>query len=72
MKYGQAVWQNRSFHDKEYGILGLDGLRMLTKEEQMEPEKTCKNNETKEKRQIYMVMELSRKESSGAEAGIKL
>jgi hypothetical protein len=45
---------------------------MLTKEEQMEPEKTCKNNETKEKRQIYMVMELSRKESSGAEAGIKL
>jgi len=35
---------------------------MLTKEEQMEPETTCKSNDTTEKRQLYMAMELSQKE----------
>jgi transposase len=35
---------------------------MLTKEEQMEPETTCKSNNTTEKRKLYMAMELSQKE----------
>jgi transposase len=35
---------------------------MLTKEEQMEPETTCKNNDTTEKGKLYMAMELSQKE----------
>jgi transposase len=35
---------------------------MLTKEEQMEPETTCKNNDTTEKGKLYMALELSQKE----------
>ena len=54
--------ENRSFHSAECGTLALDGLRMLTKEEQMEPETTCKNNDTTEKRKLYIAMELSQKE----------
>jgi len=35
---------------------------MLTKEEQMEPEKTCTSNDTTEKMKLYMAMELGQKE----------
>jgi hypothetical protein len=44
------------------GTLALDELRMLTKEELMEPETTCKSNDTTKKGKLYMTMELSQKE----------
>jgi hypothetical protein len=44
------------------GNLALDILKILTKEEQMEPETTCTSNDTTEKRKLYMAMELSQKE----------
>ena len=35
---------------------------MLTKEEQMEPETTCKKNDTTESEKLNMAMEISQKE----------
>ena len=35
---------------------------MLTKEEQMEPEMTCRSNDTTKKGKLYMASELSQKE----------
>ena len=56
------VWQDRSFQSIDCGTLALDESRMLTKEEQMEPEMTCTSNDTTEKMKLYMSMELSQKE----------
>ena len=56
------VCKSRSFLSMDCGTLALDDLRMLTKEEQMEPEKTCTSNDTTEKMKLYMAMELSQKE----------
>jgi hypothetical protein len=57
-----VVWQDRSFQSIDCGTLALDESRMLTKEEQMEPEMTCTSNDTTEKMKFYMAMELSQKE----------
>ena len=46
----------------ECGTLALDKLKMLTKEEQMEPKTTCTSNDTTEKRKLTMALELSQKE----------
>ena len=54
--------QSRSFQSIDCGTLALDDLRMLAKEEQMEPEMTCTSNDTTEKMKLYMAMELSQKE----------
>jgi hypothetical protein len=44
------------------GNLALDELKILTKEEQLEPETTCTSNDTMEKRKLYLALELSQKE----------
>jgi hypothetical protein len=42
----------------DWSTLALDKLRMLTKEEHMDPETIYTSNDTTEKKKLYMAMEL--------------
>jgi hypothetical protein len=57
---GQEL-RGRSFHSEKCGNLANEDLRELAMEERMEPETSCKGNDTTEMEKPTMAMKFSQK-----------